>query len=291
MITGVMFVLVAGLLTYVVIRYRRRANDDGIEPAQVYGSGPVEAAWTTVPFLIVVVLTLSTARVIQEIQDARKPASALDVQIIGRQWWWEIRYPKLGIVTANELHVPVSQAGERLPTFLDLRAADVVHSFWVPRLMGKIDLVPNKVNSMWIEPERTGLFLGQCGTYCGTQHAKMLLRVYVHTRDDFERWVAHQKQLAENNPEVAPGRLVFERTACMNCHAVAGTVGDGRFGPDLTHLMSRDTLASGALSNSPALLRAWIKSPDHFKPGVLMPAMNLNDKELDQLVAYLTTLK
>jgi len=290
-ITGTMFILVAGLLTFVVVRYRRRANDDEMEPAQVYGSGPVEAAWTTVPFLIVVVLTLTTARVIQEVQDARKPASALDVQIIGRQWWWEIRYPKLSIVTANELHVPVSQGRERLPTFLDLRAADVVHSFWVPRLMGKIDLVPNKVNSMWIEPERTGLFLGQCGTYCGTQHAKMLLRVYVHTREDFDRWVAHQQQLAENDPEVASGRLVFERTACINCHAVAGTAGTGRFGPDLTHLMSRDTLASGALSNSPPGLRAWIKSPDHFKPGVLMPAMNLNDTDLDQLVAYLTTLK
>jgi cytochrome c oxidase subunit 2 len=290
-ITGSMFVLVAGLLTYVLVRYRRRANDDGMEPAQVYGSGPVEAAWTTVPFLIVVVLTLTTARVIQEIQDAHKPASALDVQIVGRQWWWEIRYPKLGIVTANELHVPVSQGRERVPTFMDLRAADVVHSFWVPRLMGKIDLVPNKVNSMWIEPERTGLFLGQCGTYCGTQHAKMLLRVYVHTREDFDRWVAHQQQIAENNPEVALGRQVFERTACINCHAVNGTAGTGRFGPDLTHLMSRDTLASCAMSNTPALLRAWIKAPDQFKPGVLMPAMNLNDKELDQLVAYLTTLK
>jgi cytochrome c oxidase subunit 2 len=290
-ITGTMFVLVAGLLTFVLLRYRRRANDDGMEPAQVYGSGPVEAAWTTVPFLIVVVLTLTTARAIQEIQDAHKPASALDVQIIGRQWWWEIRYPKLGIVTANELHVPVSQPRDRLPTFLDLRAADVVHSFWVPRLGGKIDLVPNKVNSMWIEPERTGLFLGQCGTYCGTQHAKMLLRVYVHTREDFERWVAHQKQPAETDQTVAAGRLVFERTACINCHAVAGTAGTGRFGPDLTHLMSRDTLASGALSNSPPGLKAWIKSPDQFKPGALMPAMNLNDKELDRLVAYLSSLK
>ena len=291
-ITGVMFVLVASLLTYVVIRYRRRANDDGMEPAQVYGSGPVEAAWTTVPFLIVVVLTLATARVIQEIQDARKPASALDVQIIGKQWWWEIRYPKLGIVTANELHVPVSQGGRRLPTFLDLRAADVVHSFWVPRLMGKIDLIPNKVNSMWIEPERPGLFLGQCGTYCGTQHAKMLLRVYADTPEEFARWVEQQKKPPENDSAVASGRLVFERTACINCHAIGGSFAtDRRFGPDLTHLMSRDTLASCALSNSPANLRAWIKSPEQFKPGVLMPAMNLSDSDLDQLVAYLTTLK
>jgi cytochrome c oxidase subunit 2 len=291
-ITGTMFVLVAGLLTYAVIRFRRRANDDGVEPAQVYGSGPVEAAWTTVPFLIVIVLTLATARVIQEIQDARKPASALDVQIIGKQWWWEIRYPTLGIVTANELHVPVSQGQNRLPTFLDLRAADVVHSFWVPRLMGKIDLVPNKVNSMWIEPERPGLFLGQCGTYCGTQHAKMLLRVYADTPEEFDRWVEQQKKLPDNDPAVASGRLVFERTACINCHAIGGSIAtDRRFGPDLTHLMSRNTLASGAVSNSPANLRAWIKSPDQFKPGVLMPAMNVSDSDLDQLVAYLTTLK
>ena len=290
-ITGAIFVVVAGLLVYALVRFRRRANDDGTEPAQIYGSGPVEAAWTTVPFLIVLVLTLATARVIHEVQDARKPVAALDVQVIGHQWWWEIRYPKLGVVTANELDVPVSRGGERLPTFLDLRSADVVHSFWVPRLAGKTDLIPNKVNSMWIEPERTGLFLGQCAKYCGTQHAKMLLRVYVETREDFDRWVKEQKELAGNNPSVAAGRLVFEQTACINCHAVNGTVGNGRFGPDLTHLMSRATLGSGALINSPEGLRAWIKSPEQFKPGVLMPAMNLNDGDLDKLVAYLTTLK
>jgi len=290
-ITGAIFAVVAGLLLYAVIRFRRRANDDGTEPAQVYGSGPIEAAWTTVPFLIVLVLSLATARVIHELQDAPKPAGALDVQVIGHQWWWEVRYPKLGIVTANELHVPVSQGRGRSPTFLDLRSADVVHSFWAPRLAGKIDLIPNKVNSMWIEPERPGLFLGQCGTYCGTQHAWMLLRVYAETPEDFDRWVAQQKKLAENDPTAAAGRLVFERTACINCHSVNGTVGNGRFGPDLTHLMSRATLGSGALRNSPETLRAWIKSPDQFKPGVLMPAMNLNDADLDNLVAYLTTLK
>jgi len=290
-ITGTIFVVVGGLLLYAVVRFRRRASDDGTEPAQVYGSGPVETAWTTVPFLIVLVLSLTTARVIQGVQDARKPASALDVQVIGHQWWWEIRYPKLGIVTANELHVPVSQGRDRLPTFLDLRSADVVHSFWVPRLAGKIDLVPNKVNSMWIEPERPGLFIGQCGTYCGTQHAWMLLRVYADTPQDFDRWVEEQKKVAENDAKVGAGRLVFQQTACINCHAVNGTVATGRFGPDLTHLMSRDTLASGALTNSPEGLRAWIKSPEQFKPGVLMPAMNLTESDLDQLVAYLTTLK
>jgi cytochrome c oxidase subunit 2 len=290
-ITGGIFVLVTTLLVYAVVRFRRRANDDGIEPAQIYGSGPVESAWTIVPGLIVVVLALTTARVIHEIQDARQPAGALQVQVIGHQWWWEIRYPKLGFVAANELHVPVSQGETRRPTFLELLSADVVHSFWVPRLAGKTDLIPNRTNSMWIEPERVGLFLGQCAKYCGTQHAKMLLRVYVDTPEDFDRWVKEQEKAAENNPAVAAGRLVFEKTACINCHVVKGTVATGRFGPDLTHLMSRDTLASGAMTNSPQNLRAWIKAPDQFKPGALMPAMNLKDADLDQLVAYLTTLK
>jgi cytochrome c oxidase subunit 2 len=168
---------------------------------------------------------------------------------------------------------------------------DVVHSFWVPRLAGKTDLIPNKINSMWIEPERTGLFLGQCAKYCGTQHAKMLLRVEVDSPEEFDRWAREQQQNAEKDPMVAAGRLTFEQTACINCHTIRGTVANGRFGPDLTHLMSRDTLASGVLDNSPQNLRAWIKSPEQFKPGVLMPAMNLKDADLNQLVSYLTTLK
>ena len=164
-ITGTIFVVVFSLIVCAVVRFRRRPQDDGKEPAQVYGSNPVEMAWTVVPVIIVVVLTLTTARIIHEIQDAPKPPGALDVQVIGHQFWWEIRYPKFGVVTANEMHVPVSLREHPTPTFLDLRSADVVHSFWVPRLAGKTELVPNKVNTMWIEPERTGLFLGQCAKY------------------------------------------------------------------------------------------------------------------------------
>ncbi len=285
-ITAAIFVVVASLLTYAIIRFRARANDDGTEPAQVYGSGLIEAAWTTVPFLIVIVLSLTTARVIHAVQDAREPVAALNVEVIGHQWWWEIRYPKLGIVTANEIHVPVSKA-----TFIELRSADVIHSFWVPRLAGKTDLIPNRVNSTWIEPERTGLFIGQCAKYCGTEHAMMLIRVYVDSPQDFDQWVKQQQKSTQVNPDVAAGKLVFERTACINCHTVNGTVATGRFGPDLTHLMSRDTLGSGVLTNTSEDLRAWIKSPGQFKPGVFMPAMNLNDADLDQVVNYLTTLK
>jgi len=290
-ITGAIFVVVFSLIIYAVVRFRRRPEDDGKEPAQVYGSNPVEMAWTVVPIIIVVVLTLTTARIIHEIQDAPKPPDAVDVQVIGHQFWWEIRYPKYGIVTANEMHVPVSLKEHPTPTFLDLRSADVVHSFWVPRLAGKTELVPNKVNTMWIDPERTGLFLGQCAKYCGTQHSWMLLRVYVDTPEEFARWLEQQKTSAASEPAAVAGRRIFERNACINCHAVNGTVGTGRFGPDLTHLMSRDTLGSGVITNTPENLRAWIKAPDRFKPGVLMPAMNLNDPEIDQLVAYLVTLK
>jgi cytochrome c oxidase subunit 2 len=285
-ICAAIFAVVCWLIAYSAFRFRRRASDDDTEPPQVYGSNPLETAWTTVPLLIVVVLSLSTARVIHEIQDAPMPASALNVEVIGHQWWWEVHYPKLGIVTANELHVPVSTV-----TGIELRSADVVHSFWVPRLAGKTDLYPNKVNKTWVQPTRTGLFLGQCAAYCGTQHALMLLRVYVHTPEEFERWANEQRAITTVGPSVAAGRLVFERTACISCHALNGTVGNGRFGPDLTHLMSRYTLGSCVLTNTPENLRAWIKNPNQFKPGVLMPAMNLTDAELDQLVAYLATLK
>ena len=290
-ITGAIFLVVFTLLAVAVFRFRRRPGDDDAEPPQVYGSLQVEVAWTVIPVLIVIVLGLTTARTVFQIQDRPKPPGALEVTVIGRQWWWELRYPSLGIVTANELHVPVSD-GSRPPTFLTLLSADVAHSFWVPRLAGKTDLIPNKINSTWIDPRQPGLYLGQCAEFCGTQHAKMLLRVYVHTPEDFEKWVASQKAV----PDAAvggesDGRRVFETTACLNCHTVRGTVGDGRYGPDLTHLMSRETIASGAVPNTPEALKAWIKDPAHFKPGVLMPAMQLDDARLDALVAYLQTLR
>ncbi|MGA7375437.1 MAG: c-type cytochrome, partial [Candidatus Sulfotelmatobacter sp.] len=140
-------------------------------------------------------------------------------------------------------------------------------------------------------PHETGLFLGQCAQYCGTQHAKMLLRVYVQSKDDFERWVQEQRQPAIASDVVSGGQRVFETTACINCHRIAGTVANGRFGPDLTHLMSRDTIAAGAAPNTPENLRLWIRNPAAIKPGCLMPAMELNDQDLNALTAYLETLR
>jgi cytochrome c oxidase subunit II len=290
-ITGLIFVIVFTLLVYSVVKFRARASDKGREPAQVYGSTQIEVAWTIIPILIVVVMFLATARVIHAIQDAPEPPDAMQVTVIGHQYWWEFRYPKLGIVTANELHIPVSDPSHPTPTFLQLLSADTDHSFWVPELAGKTDLIPNHPNKMWMDPRRTGVFLGQCAQYCGMQHAKMLLRVSVDGPEDFAAWVHAQQTLAIEDAEVIAGRRVFESNACMNCHAVAGTVANGRFGPDLTHLMSRATIAAGAAQNTHDNLRLWIRDPSRIKPGSLMPAMQLNDADLDAVVSYMETLR
>jgi cytochrome c oxidase subunit II len=291
-ITGGIFVVVGGLLAYAIVRFRDRGDKkDDREPAQIYGSTQIELAWTVIPILIIVVLVLTTARMIFAIQDATPPADALDVTVVGHQFWWEYRYPKFGIVAANELHVPLSNTSHPLPTFLKLLSADVDHSFWVPQLAGKTDLIPNHPNDMWIDPFYPGLYVGQCAQFCGVQHANMLLRVYVDPPEQFVAWVKNQQQPGIQDPSVAVGRRVFETQACMNCHTIRGTAATGRFGPDLTHLMSRSTLASGVIMNTLDNLRQWIKDPDSFKPGSLMPAMQLNDEQLDQVTAYLGTLK
>jgi len=290
-ITGGIFVVVAGLIAYAIFRYRQHGPDDNSEPAQIYGSTQVELAWTVIPILIVVVLFLTTARMIFAIQDAPKPKTALDVTVVGHQFWWEFNYPKLGIHAVNEMHVPVSSPQAPAPTYMTLLSADVIHSFWVPQLSGKTDLIPNKVNDLWIDPQHTGVYVGQCAQFCGTQHAKMLLRVYVDTPEQFAAWVKNQQQKAVEDEKVVAGRHVFETQACMNCHTISGTAATGRFGPDLTHLMSRDTIASGATTNTQDHLHEWIRNPDTYKPGSLMPAMQLDDQQLDQVTAYLSTLR
>jgi cytochrome c oxidase subunit 2 len=290
-ITGLIFLVVCVLLAYAIVKFRARAADADREPAQVYGSTQIELAWTIIPVLIVVVLFTATARVIHAIQDAPRPSTALDVTVVGHQFWWEYRYPALGIVTANELHVPVSDLSRPRPTFLMLMSADTDHSFWIPQLAGKTDLIPNRINRLWFDPRRTGLFLGQCAQYCGTQHGKMLQRVSVDSPEDFEVWVKAQQQPAVDDPDARAGRRVFETTACINCHTVRGTVANGRFGPDLTHLMSRATIASGAAENTPDKLRLWLRNPDAIKPGSLMPAMQLGDTDLEALVRYMQSLR
>src|SRR5258707_1824215 len=172
-ITAVIFLVVFSLLAYAVVKFRSQAAGAEREPAQVYGSTQIELAWTIIPILIVVVLFLAVARVIHTVQDAPKPATAVEVTAIGHQFWWEFRYPALGVVAANELHVPLSDPPHPTPPFLRLLSAWTDHNFWVPQLAGKTDLIPNRVNEMWMDPHQTGIYLGQCAQYCGTQHAKM----------------------------------------------------------------------------------------------------------------------
>jgi cytochrome c oxidase subunit 2 len=290
-ICAAIFAVVAYLLVHAIVRFRARPGDDAREPPQVYGSNAIEIAWIVLPLLIVVVLFLATTRTIFGIERAAPGEGALRVTVVGHQWWWEFRYPDLGIVTANELHVPVSEPGARRQTYLRLESVDVIHSFWVPQLNGKTDVIPNHPNTMWVEPTQAGAYYGQCAEFCGTQHATMQIRVFVKTKAEFDRWVAAQRASAAESPEVAAGRAVFLATACVNCHTVRGTEAAGTFGPDLTHLMSRTTIGAGAAQNSPDNLLRWIRDPAHLKPGVLMPAMNLTDEQNRAVLAYLLTLK
>lgn len=289
------FLVVTGLLVFIVIRFRKPANDNGQEPPQIYGSTHIELAWTVIPILITVVLVLVTSRTIGEIQNMKMPEDALKVRIVGRQWWWEIHYPDLGIVTANELHIPVSDRDpdKATPTHLLLQSADVIHSFWVPQLAGKTDVVPNKDNDLWFDPYETGVYFGNCAEYCGTQHANMLIRVIVHPKEEFARWVAQQKAPAAR-PQTAQeteGRRLFFANSCVNCHKVNDTVAEGVFGPDLTKLMTRQTIGAGVLPLTQENLRAWVRDPQAIKTGCLMPDMQLLETEVDAITTYLMTLK
>lgn len=295
-ITAGIFLVVTGLLVFTVWKFRRRSDaDDQKEPPQIYGSTHIELAWTVIPILITFVLILVTSRTIGEIQNRKMPENAVQIRLVGHQWWWEVHYPKEGITTANEIHVPVSRRdgeGQR-PTEIILESADVIHSFWVPQLAGKTDLVPNRRNKTWIEPFQTGTYFGNCAEYCGTQHANMLLRVIVQEPEDYEKWVEQMRKPPEPpKSELAiQGHKDFYANSCINCHKVDGTVADGVFGPDLTKLMTRQTIGAGAAELNPETLRAWVRDPQTIKVGCLMPDMKLHDSEVDSITAYLLTLK
>ena len=289
-ITGLIFVVVGGLILFTVLRFRRKKdNESRQEPPQVYGSNQIEVAWTVIPILIVFILIGVSARVIAAVENASPPPATLHVTIIGHQWWWEVYYPDYGIRTANEIHVPANLDG-KTATYLTLQSIDVIHSFWVPQLSGKTDLIPNRDNFMWIDPREPGVYVGNCAEYCGTQHAHMLLRVIAQTQGDFSAWTAQQKQPQNIAPQVAAGRATFESLACVNCHSIRGTAAVGKFGPDLTHLMTRQTLAAGVLVNDERNLHDWVNDPQNAKPGCLMPSMKLTNPELDQVVSYLHSL-
>jgi cytochrome c oxidase subunit II len=290
-ITTGIFVVVASIIVYTILRFRRKPSEDmHQEPAQVFGSNQIELAWTVIPVLIVFVLIGVTARVVASVQNASPPKSTLKITVVGHQWWWEVRYPDYHIVTANEVHMPSSPDG-KAASYLELTSVDVAHSFWIPQLSGKMDAIPNRINYLWMDPRERGTYWGNCAEYCGTQHANMLLRVIAQPEADFKAWAAEQQKPAAESDSGANGKALFQSLSCVNCHVVRGTPAEGKFGPDLTHLMSRQTIGSGVLDNSPQNLRAWVNDPQQSKPGCLMPSLKLTEGELKDVVTYLESLK
>jgi cytochrome c oxidase subunit 2 len=300
-VAGLIFLIVEGVLFYSIWRFRQPSHEKvGREPPQVYGSMPIEVAWTAAPTIVVFFLVLVTARTLWEVEpnlpEPKAGDNALFVTVVGHQWWFEYAYEnyngeQLNFITANELHIPASSSETARPTHLILKSADVCHSFWAPRLAGKMDLIPGRTNSLLIETATTGLHLGQCAEYCGTQHANMMIRVYVHPPDEFEAWLAEQAKPAVEEASVREGKDAFLAESCINCHRVRGTIARGSYAPDLTHLMSRETIAGGSVANTPENLRGWVSDPQVDKPGCLMPAFKLEQARLDLVVEYLLSLK
>lgn len=215
----------------------------------------------------------------------RRPAQGLRIQVTGHQWWWDVRYPDQGIVIANEIYLP---AGE--PAVIELRAADVIHSFWVPNLHGKVDLLPEMPTRIVVQPDRPGEWRGQCAEFCGRQHAWMGMKVIALPRAEFDAWAEARRNPPASVADAAllrRGEAVFFEASCHACHAIAGTRAEARLGPDLTHLGSRRTLGAGRIENTDEQLARWIADPQELKPGNLMPATPLESGDLAALVAYL----
>jgi len=295
-IAAVVFVLAEGALLWFLFRYRRR---EGNEPEQIHGNSKLEIAWTIAPALVLAVIAVPTVSMIYDL-DKPPTGKFIEVDAIGHQWWWEFRYPELGITTANVMVIPedvdiavrLCAAGdtnsgtpvgqpctEPAPAIGDA----VIHSFWVPRLAGKQDLIPGQPNNLRLLAAEPGTYPGQCAEYCGLSHAYMRFEVEAVTEADFQAWVTEQKAPATSAPPESFAQ-------CAGCHAVApDAVGIG--GPDLTHLQSRSCFAGCWLDMNPENLAKWLRDPQSAKPGSFMPNLNLSDAEVDELVAYLETLE
>lgn len=302
--TMVILAVVWGVLAYVLFRFRER--EGGPEPKRVRGHLGLEIGWTLGAAVIVVLITVPTIQTVFRTQ-LGSAEDAMVVEVVGHQWWWEMRYPEQQVVTANEFHLPVGR-----PVELHLRSADVIHSFWVPRLGGKRDLNPwvrkpggsePRFNRLKFTVDEPGVYHGQCAEFCGSAHALMGLRVVVEPQAEFEAWVrAMQNPAPTDSGTLADtGRQVFMRSTCVACHSIAGTAAQGMLGPNLTRLGARSTLGAGLMENTRENLIAWIRDPARFKPQVKMPGVaagggglpptGLSDEEVEAVAAYLSGLR
>ena len=311
----IVFVLVEAVLIYSIFKYRMKNEDD--IPQQTHGNHKLEITWTVIPLILLAILMVPTIDALFYASDA--PSTAKDeytLEAIGHQWWFEFRYPnpensEQEIVTANEVYIPVGY-----PIAINLESVDVIHSFWVPKLAGKVDMVPNEGNYMWFEADEPGEYYGQCAEYCGESHANMKFKVIAVPEVDFNSWLQYQSQPAieSGDPLALDGADAFKDAGCSGCHALKTVVkkgSKGRVGPNLAHLASRQDLAAGMLDNSnpdgsvndsylQENLRKWIQDPNSIKPGNIMsaqaavytdPNKKLTEEQISALVNYLTTLK
>ena len=289
-IAVVIFFIVEGVLVLTLLKFRQRP---GRQAAQFHGNTKLEVVLTIIPSLILAGVAVPTVQTIFEYEGAR-PDNALQVEVIAHQFWWEYRYPDLGVVTANELHIPVGQ-----PVYLTITSAldDVNHSFWIPKLSGTQDSVPGRLNTLNFTAEEPGVFLGQCKEFCGLSHANMRLRVFAEESSDFQSWVAEQQEPAgtDRSGLAAQGEETFMQSACIGCHAVQGTDAAGIIGPDLTHFADRTTFAGAMFRNTEENLIKWVSDAPSVKPGAQMPSgvkeLGLSPEDVEAIVAYLLTLK
>jgi cytochrome c oxidase subunit 2 len=287
---AVVFVLVVGALFWSAFRRRHgdELQDAPRSTRRMTTSVVVATAITTVILFVFLNLDFAVGRALT----ANPGAGALQVRVTGHQWWWEVQYrdslPQNWATTANEIHVPVGR-----PVVFELRSADVIHSLWPPNLSGKRDLIPGNENSLWFQADSAGVYRTQCAEFCGHQHAKMSLLIVAEQPDSFAAWLTRQRDTAATPTDsiALRGQEVFLGSSCVMCHAIGGTPAGSRIGPDLTHLASRRTIASGTLPNTRGNLAAWILDPQAIKPGVRMPPNKLESDDLQALVTYLETLR
>lgn len=283
---AIVLAIVGGILIYIAVKGRGRDGDSS--NGLINEDSGQRWIWLGGVVLPLILLPIAFAFNLGSLAALSNPTQeAVIIEVTGHRWWWEVRYPNEDVVTANEIHIPVGQ-----PVQLRLASADVIHSFWVPQLHGKIDMVPGEVNTLRLEAGEAGQYRGICAEFCGAQHARMQFVVVASPPEDFQTWIADQQQPA---PEPASeitrrGQQVFLGSACVYCHTVRGTNASGEVGPDLTHLGSRRTLAAGVLPNNRGNLAGWILDPQHIKPGNLMPPTNLPADDLIPLLEYLDTL-
>jgi cytochrome c oxidase subunit 2 len=281
----VVFVVVEAALLVAIFRFRERRG--GPATRVVHGNTLLEISWTLAPALVLMMIAVPTIRTIWEV-DRPPVREAIVVEVTGHQWWWEVRYPDLGIFTANELHVPVGETVD-----VRLTSADVIHSFWLPRLGGKRDALPGHETRLWFTVDSAGTYLGQCAEFCGLSHALMKMRLVAEEPQAFEQWVAGQLEdaVVPDTGLAFTGSQTFVQTGCMACHRVAGTPAQGVLGPDLTHIGSRQTIAAGVLENSPSDMARWLADPQAVKPGAKMVIPELTDEQIEALSAYLDGLR